>query len=229
MIFPSKKKTAFAIVAAVAATFILAAFHSTAEARPYKGKSVRHHSAAVHHVQSRTRHVHTRRAAQRTAYGQRGRYAQRATNGRRYVQRSARYRNAAPAAAQANFAQNASFGSGFGGGSGLVAQARRYLGTNPTGMSALWCARFMNMVLERSGRRGTGSNMASSFANYGRRVSGPQVGAIAVMSRGKRGGHVGVVSSIDASGNPIIISGNYGRRVAEAKISRSRVYAYVMP
>ena len=115
------------------------------------------------------------------------------------------------------------------GGSGLVAQARQYVGTNPTGMGALWCARFMNMVLEKSGRRGTGSNMANSFANYGSRVSGPQVGAIAVMSRGRRGGHVGIVSGIDRSGNPIVISGNYNRRVAETVISRSRIYAYVMP
>jgi uncharacterized protein (TIGR02594 family) len=71
--------------------------------------------------------------------------------------------------------------------------------------------------------------MASSFASYGRRISGPQVGAIAVLSRGKRGGHVGVVSGIDSNGNPIIISGNHNRRVAEATYSRSRVYAYVMP
>jgi uncharacterized protein (TIGR02594 family) len=118
--------------------------------------------------------------------------------------------------------------TGFGGG-GLVAQARQYIGTNPTGMGALWCARFMNMVLERSGHRGTGSNMASSFAGYGTRVSGPQVGAIAVMSRGKRGGHVGIVSGLDGSGNPIVISGNYNRRVAEAVIPRGRIYAYVMP
>jgi uncharacterized protein (TIGR02594 family) len=71
--------------------------------------------------------------------------------------------------------------------------------------------------------------MARSFASYGQRISGPQVGAIAVMSRGKRGGHVGVVSGIDASGNPIIISGNHGRRVAESTYSRGRIYAYVMP
>jgi uncharacterized protein (TIGR02594 family) len=60
-------------------------------------------------------------------------------------------------------------------------------------------------------------------------VSGPQVGAIAVMSRGKRGGHVGIVSGIDKSGNPILISGNHGRKVAEAPYSRKRIYAYVMP
>ena len=115
------------------------------------------------------------------------------------------------------------------GGVGLVAEARRYIGGNPTGRSALWCAAFMNMVLERSGHRASGSNMARSFASYGTRISGPQVGAIAVMSRGKRGGHVGVVSGIDPSGNPIVISGNHGRRVAESVYSRGRIYAYVMP
>jgi uncharacterized protein (TIGR02594 family) len=117
----------------------------------------------------------------------------------------------------------------FGGGSGLVAEARRYIGGNPTGRGRLWCAEFMNMVLKRSGHQGTGSAMARSFASYGRRVSGPQVGAIAVMSRGRRGGHVGVVSGVDASGNPIVVSGNHNGRVAEATYPRGRVYAYVMP
>jgi uncharacterized protein (TIGR02594 family) len=113
--------------------------------------------------------------------------------------------------------------------SGVVDEARRYLGGgNPTGRSTLWCARFMNMVLEHTGHRGTGSDMAASFASYGHRVSGPQVGAIAVMAR-RGGGHVGVVSGIDAQGNPIVISGNYGNRVREAKISRGRIYAYVVP
>jgi len=115
------------------------------------------------------------------------------------------------------------------GSSAVVAEARRHLGGNPTGRGRLWCARFMNMVLERSGHRGTGSDMARSFAGYGQRVSGPQVGAIAVMSRGRSGGHVGVVSGIDASGNPIVVSGNNGNRVREAPVSRGRVYAYVMP
>jgi uncharacterized protein (TIGR02594 family) len=119
-----------------------------------------------------------------------------------------------------------SFG-GFGA-SNVVAEARRYLGTNPTGRASLWCARFMNMVLQRTGRRGTGSDLARSFASYGQRVSGPQVGAIAVMGR-RGGGHVGVVSGVDSKGNPIVISGNHGHRVAESVYSRGRIYAYVMP
>jgi uncharacterized protein (TIGR02594 family) len=112
---------------------------------------------------------------------------------------------------------------------GLVNEARRFIGTNPTDRRSLWCARFMNFVLKRTGRKGTGSDMARSFASYGHRVGGPQVGAIAVLSRGKRGGHVGVVSGVDKGGNPIIISGNHGRRVAESKYPRKRVIAYVMP
>lgn len=134
--------------------------------------------------------------------------------------------------ADANAAMNhtgGSFGGSSFGGSNLVSEARRYIGGNPTGRSRLWCARFMNMVLQRTGHRGTGSDMASSFARYGQRISGPQVGAIAVMSRGRRGGHVGIVSGIDAKGNPIVISGNHGRRVAESVYSRGRIYAYVMP
>ncbi len=133
---------------------------------------------------------------------------------------------------------NASFGSGAAGGSmaasssfgssDVVAEARRYIGGNPTGRGSLWCARFMNMVLERSGHHGTGSDMASSFAHYGQRVSGPQIGAIAVMGR-RGGGHVGVVSGIDASGNPIVVSGNNGNRVREAVLPRGRISAYVMP
>jgi uncharacterized protein (TIGR02594 family) len=118
--------------------------------------------------------------------------------------------------------------SGGFGGSSVVAEARRYLGGNPTGRASLWCARFMNLVLERTGHHGTGSDMARSFASYGQRVSGPQVGAIAVMAR-RGGGHVGVVSGIDAQGNPIVISGNYGHRVREVPMSRGRIYAYVMP
>ena len=111
----------------------------------------------------------------------------------------------------------------------LVAAARRWLGgRNPTSRRTLWCASFMNFVLARTGHSGTGSDAANSFASYGHRVSGPQVGAIAVMTR-RGGGHVGVVSGVDAAGNPVIISGNNGNQVREAAYKGGRIYAYVMP
>jgi len=111
----------------------------------------------------------------------------------------------------------------------LVSEARKYMGTNPTNRTRLWCATFMNMVLAKAGYSGTNSDAAKSFAQYGRRISEPKVGAIAVLTRGKKGGHVGVVSGVDANGNPIIISGNHNKRVGESVYPRGRVIAYVMP
>ena len=144
--------------------------------------------------------------------------------------RAGGFGNANASIGQTSFAPNAGgvTTTGSFGSSGIISEARRYLGGNPTSRSSLWCARFMNLVLQRSGYKGTGSDAARSFAHYGQRVSGPQVGAIAVMSR-RGGGHVGIITGIDASGNPIMISGNNGNRVREAPISRGRIYAYVMP
>ena len=246
-------------IVAVTLALTAAALNTPAEARRYKHKVMRHtavtstSASSGHHLAAANSYAHLAGASgmrvSRPAYAgvtrsSRGRrsYAPRTYAVRAYAARShaarphARayaVRHSAPRSYRASRSayaavQPAAAMPSFGG-SGLVAQARRYIGTNPTGMGALWCARFMNMVLEKSGRRGTGSNMANSFANYGSRVSGPQVGAIAVMSRGKRGGHVGIVSGMDSKGNPIVISGNYNRRVAESVIPRGRIYAYVMP
>lgn len=121
------------------------------------------------------------------------------------------------------------FSLGAGSSDTMVAEARRYIGTNPTNRRSLWCGAFMNLVLERTGHPRGSSDLAKSFASYGTRVSGPQVGALAIMSRGPIGGHVGVVSGIDPQGNPIVISGNHNNRVAESVYPRGRIIAYVMP
>lgn len=119
--------------------------------------------------------------------------------------------------------------SAFGGmtSNALVSEARKYIGTNPTGRGSLWCGAFMDMVLKRTGHAG-GGNLAKAYASYGTRVSGPQVGAIAVMGR-RGGGHVGVVSGVDANGNPIIVSGNHNHTVAESVYPAGRISAYVLP
>jgi uncharacterized protein (TIGR02594 family) len=178
-----------------------------ASATPASARS--HHHGAGRHAHARHHHHHIRHTRHR-------RFAQ--ARGIGNIEQSR-----APAFTQASVSPATGFGS-----SNVVAEARRFIGGNPTGRGRLWCARFMNMVLQHSGLHGTGSDMASSFAHYGQRVSGPQVGAIAVMGR-RGGGHVGVVSGIDASGNPIVVSGNHGHRVAESVYPRGRIYAYVMP
>lgn len=113
------------------------------------------------------------------------------------------------------------------GSNALISEARKYVGTNPTGRRRLWCGAFMDMVLKRTGHEG-GGNLALGYAHYGRRISGPRVGAIAVMGR-RGGGHVGIVTGIDSNGNPIIISGNHNHTVAEAVYPRGRISAYVVP
>jgi uncharacterized protein (TIGR02594 family) len=190
-------------------TVAVAAFSKPAEARP---RHYAKHQVSQHHGHKYSSHKHRARRH----------YARHGARWSAFRAQAQQFGNT-----QASADSSGGLSGGFGG-SNVVAEARRYLGGNPTGRSRLWCARFMNMVLQRTGHQGTGSDMANSFARYGHRVSGPQVGAIAVMGR-RGGGHVGVVSGIDAKGNPIIISGNHGRRVAESTYSRGRIYAYVMP
>jgi uncharacterized protein (TIGR02594 family) len=182
---------------------------TSAEARPRHGIGKSHHASK--HLKH-GRHYHARQHARR------GHVAK-----RRYV----RARRGGEPTGLASGSAGVSFGV-----TAIVDEARRFLGNTARQLglpSSLWCADFMNYALKKAGKHGTGSRMASSFASYGKRVPGPRVGAIAVMSRGKRGGHVGVVSGIDKRGNPIVISGNHGRKVAEASYSRKRIYAYVMP
>ncbi|MCK1743209.1 TIGR02594 family protein [Bradyrhizobium sp. 139] len=197
----------------------VAAFSSPASARPHRHSTERH--AYAHHA---SRHHHYRHHARSSRFERSA--AQLQASG--FADTQASYNPNANTGGMPNNANNAMSGGGFGGGSGLVSEARRYVGGNPTGRGSLWCARFMNMVLQHTGHQGTGSDMASSFARYGTRVTGPQVGAIAVMGR-RGGGHVGIITGVDAKGNPIMISGNNGNRVREAPVSRGRIYAYVMP
>jgi uncharacterized protein (TIGR02594 family) len=201
------------IVALALSSAVIAASATPASARSHHGGG--HH--AHHFSHHAHRHAHHGRRYVRASRSERGVAAMRT----RGIERS-------QASLVTGSESSGTATSGGFGGSSVVAEARRYLGGNPTGRASLWCARFMNFVLERTGHRGTGSDMARSFASYGQRVSGPQVGAIAVMAR-RGGGHVGVVSGIDAQGNPIVISGNYGHRVREVPMSRGRIYAYVMP
>jgi uncharacterized protein (TIGR02594 family) len=188
--------------------------------------SARSHAARYHHGISR--HAAFRHASRHFAYRHR-RAVVRASGWEQGVaqMRTQGLANANASLAPNGYSSGTAMSSG-GGSSDVVAEARRYIGGNPTGRGSLWCARFMNMVLEKSGHHGTGSDMASSFAHYGQRVSGPQIGAIAVMGR-RGGGHVGVVSGIDEAGNPIVVSGNNGNRVREAPIARGRIYTYVVP
>jgi uncharacterized protein (TIGR02594 family) len=220
MIVSSAYRRPLQIMALAVCSLTFAVAASPASARP-------HHGAGRH-----ARAYHAGHHAKRHLAAHHYRHYRHVARAERFERRAALMHARGLENAQASVAPTQTSGettmTGGFGSSTLVSEARRYLGGNPTSRASLWCARFMNMVLERTGHHGTGSDMASSFARYGQRVSGPQVGAIAVMGR-RGGGHVGIITGIDAKGNPIMISGNNGNRVREAPVSRGRIYAYVMP
>jgi len=104
----------------------------------------------------------------------------------------------------------------------LINRAARYIGYNSSQLglpSRLWCADFMNMLVGGSDRRAVSYLNRGSTANYG------CVNCVAVTSR-RGGAHVGIVEGYDSKGNPIIISGNHGRRVGIGTYARNRVIAY---
>jgi len=119
------------------------------------------------------------------------------------------------------------------GAAGVLLEALRWRGrtAKQIGLPAkLWCADFMNFVLRRAGGKGTQSRSARSFLEFGKKLDGPRVGAIAIMYRtGPNSGHVGVVRGTDGQGNPIVVPGNHGPTVKESTYSKAKVMAYVMP
>ncbi len=119
------------------------------------------------------------------------------------------------------------------GASAVLLEALRYRGktAGQLGLPAkLWCADFMNYVLNKAGGNGTHSRSARSFLQFGKRLDGPRVGAIVIFARGgSNSGHVGVVRGTDGEGNPIVVSGNHGHKVWESVYPKHKVLAYVMP
>jgi uncharacterized protein (TIGR02594 family) len=119
------------------------------------------------------------------------------------------------------------------GAAGVLLEALRWRGRTARQIglpTQLWCADFMNFVLRRAGGKGTQSRAARSFLDYGKRLDGPRVGAIAVLYRkGANNGHVGIVRGTDGQGNPILVSGNHGLTVRESMYPKAKVMAYVMP
>lgn len=114
------------------------------------------------------------------------------------------------------------------GASPWLLHALNDVGTNPTGWKRLWCAKSLNMWLEQSGKRGCGGNTAVSCLNAGRKLSGPQVGAIAVMKH-----HVGIVKEVHGAHVTLVSGNNSGRsgarKVGVSKYAKGRVMAYVWP
>ena len=92
-----------------------------------------------------------------------------------------------------------------------------------------WCAAFVNGILAQLGQRGTGSNMAISFAKYKTATKNPQKGDIVVIRTGRSrrgsGNHVGIFEKF--VGNRVaVLGGNQSNRVKISYFSKSSVISY---
>lgn len=111
-----------------------------------------------------------------------------------------------------------------------LTEAQRWLGARARDLGVrrnLWCAAGLNKWLQRVGLRGTRSDAARSFASYGR-PSSIRPGAIAVMTRGRYGGHVGIVVK-DLGSHVRVLGANQGNRVSYHNFPKRRIYAYRWP
>ncbi|MCS3881198.1 CHAP domain-containing protein [Bradyrhizobium elkanii] len=115
------------------------------------------------------------------------------------------------------------FQSGIDAGVGVVDRARQFIGetAHQVGVrSTLWCSAFLRKI---TGAQDV-DDRALSWERH-QRIA-PQVGAVVTMGR-RGGGHVGIVSGFTKNGDPIVISGNHGHRVAESVYPRRRIRAWV--
>lgn len=104
-------------------------------------------------------------------------------------------------------------------GSDLVATARMFIGSNPTGWDHVWCARFGRMVLQRSGRPDPGPDYdkATNWLRIGRPAPKGAPGSWVVW-----GSHLGLVVQPTRPGYAIVISGNTGPKGSRSVMEEER-------
>jgi uncharacterized protein (TIGR02594 family) len=120
-------------------------------------------------------------------------------------------------------------GTSMSGGAELI---RKYLKDGGVGLNPAekaWCAAAVNSSLAQSGYKGTGSDMARSFLNWGEATEAPKVGDLAVFSRGDpKGpyGHVGYFQGYDEKGNIKVLGGNQGGGVNVSSYPKDRLLGF---
>lgn len=94
-----------------------------------------------------------------------------------------------------------------------------------------WCSSFVNWCMEQSGIPGTDSAVARSWERWGKRLTEPKVGAVAVFWRETKAsglGHVGFY--VEQSATQVsVLGGNQGNRISIDKYPQARLLGYRWP
>lgn len=104
--------------------------------------------------------------------------------------------------------------------------ARSFLAKGGDSKPRAWCGWWMRHYL---GVKNPAGNLARWWAGYGTKASGPAVGTIVVWARGRRSGHVGIITGQAGNGQWVVKSGNDGNAVRERVRSVSGAIAFRWP
>ncbi|HVF30644.1 MAG TPA: TIGR02594 family protein [Pyrinomonadaceae bacterium] len=91
-----------------------------------------------------------------------------------------------------------------------------------------WCSAFVNWCVEHSGFEGTDSAWAKSWATWGKKLTTPRRGCIAVFKRGVSSGHVAFYVG-ETSTHVKILGGNQSDAVTITKYPKSKLISYRVP
>lgn len=92
-----------------------------------------------------------------------------------------------------------------------------------------WCGTFVAQCIEAAGLPIPKYWMrAKAWADWGTKLSNPELGCIVVFER-KGGGHVGFVVGRTPNGNLLVLGGNQGDKVCIAPFDRTRLIGYYWP
>jgi len=87
-----------------------------------------------------------------------------------------------------------------------------------------WCASFVEFCLQQAGSHGTGSAAARSYLNWGRPLTRPTIGCVAVWQN-----HVGFFAGYASDGRILVLGGNQSNRVSIAPFSAKTLLGFRWP
>lgn len=90
-----------------------------------------------------------------------------------------------------------------------------------------WCSAFVNWCIEKAGYEGTDSAWAKSWLNWGKAITKPVAGCVAVFTRAG-GGHVGFYMG-ETKTSVRVLGGNQSDEVNESLYPKSRLLGYRLP
>ncbi len=96
------------------------------------------------------------------------------------------------------------------------------------GYSTAWCSSFVNWVMEEANYKGTKSSWSLNWKKWGKEISKPIYGAIAVKTR-NGGGHVAFVYAKNGEKGLVLLGGNQGDSLKKSNYKDKSIFTFIVP